>query len=151
MEGMEGPEEGSSEELIEVWSEGSPLSEADLVRTVFNERGGIGERDGAIEHLFPSLEFIVKVVFVLDITEGVEQKVADVSEDGGVAGRDAVLGKGGEEFAEDEVDVGGGQEVAGERSGKLGAEALGFKELLFLTGVEKAESGMQGIKTKPEM
>jgi hypothetical protein len=72
----------------------------------------------------------------------VEQEVADVSEDGGVAGRDAVLGEGGEEFAENEVDVRGGQEVAGERSRELGAESLGFEELLFLAGVEKAEGGV---------
>jgi len=112
------------------------------VRRAFTKRGGIGERDGAIEHLFPSLEFIVKFVFVLDITEGVEQEVADVSEDGGVAGRDAVLRKSSEEFAEDEVDVGGGQEVAGERSRKLGAEALGYEELLFLACVEKTKGGV---------
>jgi len=112
------------------------------VRTVGNDRGRVGEGDGAIEHRFPRLEFIVKFVFVFDITEGVEQEVADVSENGGVAGRDAVLGEGGEEFAEDEVDVGGGQEVAGERSRKLGAESLGHEELLFLACVEKAKGWM---------
>jgi hypothetical protein len=95
--------------------------------------------DGAIEHVFPSVEFIVKFVFVLDITEGVEQEVAYVSEDGGVAGRDTVLHEGGEEFAEDEVDVRGGQEVAAERSSELGAEAMGFEDLLFLVSMEKAE------------
>lgn len=84
----------------------------------------------------------MKFVFVLDITEGVEQEVTDVSEDGGVAGRNAVLGEGGEELAEDEVDVGGGQEVAGERSRKLGTESLGYEELLFLAGVEETEGGM---------
>ena len=84
----------------------------------------------------------MKFVFVLDITEGVEQEVADVSEDGGVAGRNAVLGEGGEELAEDKVDVGGGQEVAGERSGELGTESLGYEELLLLAGVEEAEGGM---------
>jgi len=65
--------------------------------------------------------------------------VADVSEDGGVAGRDTVLREGGEEFAKNEVDVRGGQEVASERSRELGAEAMGFEELLFLAGAEKAE------------
>ncbi len=113
-----------------------------LISGVVNDRVGIGEGDGAIEHLFPSVEFIVKFVFVFDITEGVEQGVADVSEDGGVAGRDTVLGESGEEFAEDEVDVGGGQEVSRERSGELGAEAIGFEELLLLAGVEKTEGGM---------
>ena len=68
--------------------------------------------------------------------------MANVSEDGGVAGRDTILREGGEEFAEDEVDVRGGQEVAGERSRELGAEAMGFEELLFLASVEEAESGM---------
>ena len=84
----------------------------------------------------------MKFVFVLDITEGVEQEVAYVSEDGGVAGRDTVLREGGEEFAEDEVDVRGGQEVAAERSRELGAEAMGFEELLFLVSMEKAECGV---------
>lgn len=109
---------------------------------VLTSNGRIGEGDGVVEHLFPSVEFIFEFVFFFDVVEGVEQELADIGEGGGVARWDAVLGEGGEEFAEDEVDVRGGQEVAGERSRELGAEALGFEELLFLAGVEKAEGGV---------
>ena len=43
------------------------------VRGDLTDRGRIGQGDGAIEHFFPTVEFIVKFVFVLDVTEGVEQ------------------------------------------------------------------------------
>jgi hypothetical protein len=77
--------------------------------------------------------------FVADQGDGLEKKLADVGEQGGVAGRDAVLGDGGEEFAEDVVDIGGGVEVAGERSGDAFAEAFGFEELALGAGVEDAQ------------
>jgi hypothetical protein len=69
----------------------------------------------------------------------VEHELTDVGENGSVAGRDAVLGGGGEEFAEDKVDVGGGHELAGERSGEFSAETVGFQELQLISGVEETE------------
>src|SRR5206468_2653897 len=55
---------------------------------------------------------------------------------------DAVLGQGGEDFAEDVVDVGGGEVVAGERGGEFGADALGLKALALFARVEGAQAGM---------
>jgi len=65
-----------------------------------------------------------------------------MGEDGGFARRDAVLGDGGEEFAEDVVDVGGGEEIAVEGGGNFVAETLGLEELELLPGVEGTEEGM---------
>jgi hypothetical protein len=42
-------------------------------------------------------------------------------------------------FAEDVVDVGGGEEIPVEGGGDFGAEALGLEDLKFLFGVEGAE------------
>ena len=46
--------------------------------------------------------------FILDFRDGLEKELAEVSEDGGVASGEAVLGDGAEEFAENVVDVNGG-------------------------------------------
>src|SRR5216683_5562581 len=89
----------------------------------------IGKRDGVLLHVSPGFVFVLEFVFILKITEGEEQELANEGEISGVAGRDAVLGYGFEEFAEDEVDVRGGHESAGKRSGELGAEAIGFDNL----------------------
>jgi hypothetical protein len=88
------------------------------------------------------VEFIVEGELGLYKREGREQDLAQVGEHGGFARWDAVLGGGGEEFAEDVVDVGGGEEIAVERGGNFAAEELGFAELEFLAGVEGAEDGM---------
>jgi hypothetical protein len=77
--------------------------------------------------------------FAADQGDGLEKKLADVGEQGGVARRDAILGDGGEEFAEDVVDVGGGVEVSGKRSGEVPAKAFGFEELALGAGVEDAQ------------
>jgi hypothetical protein len=109
--------------------------------------GGIGEAGGIVEHVVPRLVLICERVFLLEIGEGVEHELADIGEDGGVAGWDAVLGRGGEEFAENEVDVRSGHELAGEGGGEFGAEALGFQELHLIAGVEETEGGM-GVVTE---
>ena len=46
---------------------------------------------------------------------------------GGFAEGDTVLGYGDEEFAEDVVDVGGGEEIAVEGGGNFVAQALGLE------------------------
>jgi hypothetical protein len=57
-------------------------------------------------------------------------------------GGDAVLRDGGKEFAEDVVDVGGGEEIAIEGDGNFVAQALGLEELQFLPGMEGTERRM---------
>lgn len=100
---------------------------------------GIGERDGPLEHALPLLEGVLKVEFPFDAGDGVEEELANEGENGGVAGGNAILGDGGEEFAENEVDVGGGEEVAADGGGDFRAKLMRFQELLLGTGVEEAE------------
>jgi len=89
------------------------------------------------------VEFVGERKLLLHVGEAREHDLAHVGEDGGLAKRDAVLRDGGEEFAEDVVDVGGGEKIAVERSGNFVAQALGFEELEFLPGVEGAEGRME--------
>jgi hypothetical protein len=105
---------------------------------------GIGEANGALVHVVPAFVLVLEVVFLLEGGEGGKHEVADVGESGGVATGNAILGQCGEEFAEDEVDVGGGHEVAGEGAGNLGAEAMRFEKLLLVAGVEETERGVRG-------
>src|SRR6266700_2741572 len=99
----------------------------------------IGKRLGIQVHFFPHFRIILKTDFVLKFVEGEEQELANEGEVAGVAGRDAVLGDGLKEFAEDEVDVRGGHETAGESGGELGAEAVRFDDLALGASVEDAE------------
>jgi len=107
-----------------------------------DEFGRFGKSDGVALHGFPGFVFVLEAVFGLEFVEGLEQELGDEGEVGGDARRDAVLRDGFEELAEDEVDVGGGHEAAGERGGKLRAEAIGFEKLTLGAGVENAERGM---------
>jgi len=102
----------------------------------------IGKRLGIQVHFFPNFRIILKTDFVLKFVEGEEQELADEGEVAGVAGRDAVLGDGLKEFAEDEVDVRGGHETAGESGGELGAEAVRFDDFALGASVEDAERRM---------
>lgn len=74
--------------------------------------------------------------------DGLEEKLANKGESGGVAGRKAVLGDGGEEFSEDMIDVGGGEIFTGRRFGKKRAEGFGLEELAFGAGMKDTESGV---------
>jgi hypothetical protein len=87
-------------------------------------------------------EFVLELEFLLQEGDGGEESFAEVGEVGGFAKGDAVLGDGDEEFAEDVVDVGGGEEIAVEGCGDFFAEALGLDALEFLAGVEGAEGRM---------
>jgi hypothetical protein len=49
------------------------------------------------------------------------------------------LGEGGEHFAQDVVDVGGGREASGEGCGYFCAKLMGFQELLVGASVEETE------------
>jgi len=68
-----------------------------------------------------------------------EEKLAHEREIGGVAGRETVLRDGGEKFAEDVIDVDGGEEFTGRGFGNGGAYGFGLEELALGAGVEKAE------------
>lgn len=102
--------------------------------------GGIGEVDGTVFHLLPGLEVVFESVFLLQVAERGEEKFADEGKVRGVAGRDAVLGDGFEELAENEIDVRGGHELTGDGRGQLGTEAVRFDNLALGTSVEDAES-----------
>jgi len=71
----------------------------------------------------------------------VQEQLADVGEQGGVARVDASLGDEGEKFAQDVVEVVGGLEFAGE-GGEFGADAVGVLKLALFAGVMEAEGGM---------
>jgi hypothetical protein len=106
---------------------------------------GLGGRDGegAAKGLFPGGEALGDGDLVLDGGEAVEEELADVGEDGGVAARDAILREESEESAEDVVDVAGGLEFAGE-GGEFGGDAVGFEELALFAGVDEAEVRVGG-------
>jgi hypothetical protein len=99
---------------------------------------GIGEVGGAVDHVFPGFAGIDESGFFLGHGERVEHDLAEIGEGGGALG-DAVLGQGGEDFAHDVVDVGGGEEVAGEGGGDFCAKAMRFQELQFGVGVEQPQ------------
>ena len=106
------------------------------------EGGRTGERGGIVEDLVPVLEFVVERKLLLHVGEGREHDLAEEGEGGGFAKGDTVLRDGDKEFAEDVVNVGGGEEIAMERGGNFAAQALGLEELQFLPGVEGTEGRM---------
>src|SRR5213082_3557981 len=116
--------------------------EGQRLRAWRDEFGRFGKGDGVALHGFPGFVLVLEAVFGLELVERLEQELGDEGEVGGDARRDAVLRDGFEQFAEDEVDVGGGHEAAGERGGELRAEAIGFEKLTLGAGVENAERGM---------
>ena len=71
--------------------------------------------------------------------DSMEHELPNVSESGGLAKGDAILGERGEELSENEIDVCCGEEIAAERRSDFGAKLMRFQELLLGTGVEKAE------------
>ena len=73
--------------------------------------------------------------------DGLKKKLAEVGEGGRMAGKDAAVGQGLEDFGQDVVDVRAIVEVAGEGSEFL-AEFVGFEELLFFADVEGAKARM---------
>ena len=102
----------------------------------------MGERGGLGEDFVPVLEFVAEGKLLLHVGEGREQDLAEVGESGGFARRDTVLRDSDEKFAEDVVDVGGGEEITVERDGDFGTQALGLEQLEFLPGMEGTEGGM---------
>jgi hypothetical protein len=108
---------------------------------------GIGDVGGVLDHVFPSFIGVGEGGLLLGHGERVEHEGAKVAEGGGVALGNTILGQGGEDFAEDVVDVGGGEEIAGEGGGHFGAKSMGFQELLLGVAVEETE-GRVGVVAK---
>jgi len=106
------------------------------------EGGRGGEGGGIVEYLAPVLKFVAEGKFLLHVGEGREHDLAHVSEGDGFAKGNAVLRGSSEDFAEDVVDVGGGEEIAVEGGGNFAAQALGLEELQFLPGMEGTEGRM---------
>jgi hypothetical protein len=101
--------------------------------------------DAAIEELAPGLEAVGDLGFRGDRGHGVEHDLAKIGEGGGLFLGDAVLGEGGEDFAEDVDDVGAGDEVSGEGFGDFGAQPAGFENLEFGLGMEGTEIRVLGM------
>jgi hypothetical protein len=101
--------------------------------------------DAAIEQFAPGLEAVANFGFAGDLGHGVEPDLAEIGEGGGLFLGDAVLGEGGEDFAEDVDYVGAGDEVAGEGRRDFGAQLAGFQKLEFGLGVEGTQLGMFGM------
>lgn len=87
-------------------------------------------------------KFVLEAELLLYEGDGGEQGLAEIGEAGGFAEGDTVLGDGDKEFAEDVVDVGGGEEIAVEGCGDFFAQALGLDALEFLPGMEGAVGRM---------
>ena len=88
------------------------------------------------------VKIVVELELLLDAGKGVKEELADISEEGSVADRKAVLRDSSEELAENEVNIGGGEKIAGERGGDFRAELIRFEELLLGAGVEGAKQRM---------
>jgi hypothetical protein len=104
--------------------------------------GGSKSSEGIVDEVAPEVGILGVDNFVLDFRDGLEKELAEVSEDGGVASGETVLGDGGEELAEDVVDINGGEVFAGGGSGDLPAQLIGLDELALGASMENAESGM---------
>jgi len=77
--------------------------------------------------------------FVFGEADGMEEELADVSEEASVAMGDAILSDGSIELAEDGIEVRGGEVMAGGSSGEEMADVFGFEELALVARVMEAE------------
>ena len=114
---------------------------ADRFPRVDGDRG-IRQADRVFEHALPGVEGVADLGFLLGVAEAREHELGGVAKSFGFLDGDAVLGKSCEDFAEDVIDVGGGEEVAGERGGEFRADAFGFEGLALFAGVKRAKAGM---------
>ena len=100
---------------------------------------GVGETNAVVDEVYPGFVGVDEFGFILGHGQGEEHYLAQIGERGGGTLGDAVLGQGGEDFAHHVVDVGGGQEIAGEGGGHFRAQAMGFEELVLGVGMEQAK------------
>ena len=105
-------------------------------------------RKGAEDRGVPFLYASGVADFIPDGTEGLEKEVGEIRESRGGAGRDAEGGDEGPKTREEDVEVVGGFDLAGE-SAKLGGDFIGsgfekgaLMEAAFSVGVEEAEKRM---------
>jgi hypothetical protein len=101
--------------------------------------------DAAIEQFAPGLVAVANFGFLGDCGHGIEHDLAEIGEGGGLFLGNAVLGEGGEDFAEDVDYVGAGDEVTGEGGGDFCAQLTGLENLEFGLGVEGTQLGMLGM------
>ena len=94
--------------------------------------------EGVVDHCLPATGAIGVDDFMANHGNRLEQELAEVREDSGVARREAILSDGFEEIAEDAVDVGGGVKVTGPGSGDKFAELIGVEKPLLHALVEEA-------------
>jgi hypothetical protein len=90
------------------------------------------------------VEFVDEVELPFDGGKREKHDLAKIGEGVGGADGHAVLRDGSEDLAEDIVDVGSGQEVAGDGGGEFGAKLSRFEELLLLARVKDAEGRVVG-------
>jgi hypothetical protein len=91
--------------------------------------------------MLPGVGALDAADLAFDGFEAVQEQLADVGKQGGVARGDASLGDEGEKLAQDVVEVVGGLEFAGE-GGEFGADEIGVADLTLLAGVVETESGV---------
>ncbi len=85
-----------------------------FVLLAFRAGGGLGATQVPLdltEQALPGGESLGTGDFMLHRGEGVEKQLADVGENGGVAGREAIAGQQGKEPTEGVIDRGGGLEI----------------------------------------
>ena len=91
---------------------------------------GVGVVGGAID-------------FALDLGHGLEKELAEVAKGVGGTRGDLLVGEGVEDFAEDVINVEGGDVFAGER-GEFSGQLFGFEKLLLFASVEGAKRIVAG-------
>jgi hypothetical protein len=106
---------------------------------------GVGETNAVVDEVYPGFVGVDEFGFILGHGQGEEHYLAQIGEGSGGALGDAVLGQGGEDFAHNVVDVGGGEEIACEGGGHFRAQAMGFDELVLGVGVEEAEGRVVAV------
>src|SRR6266404_5006632 len=108
---------------------------------------GLGRGVGGADGFFPcAYVFVGQIGFVTNMFLAIEKKLSEIGEVFGAAGGDAAVGDEIEQFAEEEVDVGGRAELAGDGYEFLADFFLG-EELLLFAGVDQAE-GRVGLVTE---
>ncbi len=110
-----------------------------------------GEGEGAANDLIPNGKAAGAGDFVFDAVEAVEEQLAEIGEDGGLAAGNAVGGEEGKKPAEGVVDVGVGHEFAGDGR-ELGGDALGVEDEALAASVVEAEGGVAvpaGVTASP--
>ncbi len=115
-----------------------------FVRLAFRPVGGFGATQVALdltEEALPGGESLGTGDFMLHCGEGVEKQLADVGEDGGVAGREAIASQQGKEPAEGVIDGRGGLEIL-DGAKEFSSDGFGVGVGLELLAVLGAEGRM---------